>query len=240
MRSSTGGTTIGATTVSFSLQRSARSLRISSIGANRRRSVIGDENQIREFATMHIGTEGGGGTTSVGNRNLFMNFSHVAHDCTVGNRVVLANGATLAGHVTFEDYVIVGGLAAVHQFVRLGESSMLGGGAIVVQDVPPFCVVQGDRAGLVGSERRGLAAPRAFPDEELRALRAAYRTLFRSGLTAEEAIRKLREEAVSSAAVDQLVAFVESTKRGLCRLRGEARETTPTPSRDGHHRTHCR
>ena len=90
--------------------------------------VIGDENQIREFTTMHVGTKGGGGLTSIGHHNLFMNFSHVAHDCHIGDRVICANGATLAGHVTVEDYVIVGGLAAVHQFVRLGESSMLAGG----------------------------------------------------------------------------------------------------------------
>lgn len=183
--------------------------------------VIGDENQIREFATMHIGTEGGGGTTSIGSSNLFMNFSHVAHDCTIGDRVVLANGATLAGHVTVEDFAIVGGLAAVHQFVRLGESCMLAGGAIAVQDVPPFCVVQGDRAGLVGLNIEGLRR-RAFPDDELRALRTAYRMLFRSGLTTKEAIRKMREEGASSVAVDHLVAFVESSKRGLCRSRGEA------------------
>ncbi len=185
------------------------------------RLVIGDENQIREFATMHIGTEGGGGTTSVGNRNLFMNFSHVAHDCTIGDRVVLANGATLAGHVGIEDFVIVGGLAGVHQFVRLGESAMLAGGAIVVQDVPPFCVVQGDRAGLVGLNIEGLRR-RAFPHEELRALRVAYRMLFRSGLTTKEAIRKIREEPASSAAVEHLFTFVENSKRGICRLRGEA------------------
>jgi UDP-N-acetylglucosamine acyltransferase len=185
------------------------------------RLVIGDENQIREFATMHIGTEGGGGTTSVGNRNLFMNLSHVAHDCRIGDRVVLANGATLAGHVTVEDYVIVGGLAAVHQFVRLGESAMLAGGAIVVQDVPPFCVVQGDRAGLVGLNIEGLRR-RAFAAEELRALRVAYRMLFRSGLTPKEAIRKIREERASSAAVEHLFTFVENSKRGICRLRGEA------------------
>ena len=185
------------------------------------RLVIGDENQIREFTTMHIGTQGGGGSTSIGNRNLFMNFSHVAHDCQIGDRVVFANGATLAGHVIVEDYVIVGGLAAVHQFVRLGESAMLAGGALVVQDVPPFCVVQGDRAGLVGLNVEGLRR-RAFADEELRALRVAYRTLFRSGLTAKEAIRKVREDPVLSGAVEHLVAFVENSKRGICRLRGEA------------------
>jgi UDP-N-acetylglucosamine acyltransferase len=183
--------------------------------------VIGDDNQIREFTTMHVGTEGGGGITSVGNRNLFMNFSHVAHDCHVANRAIFANGATLAGHVVVEDHVIVGGLAAVHQFVRLGESSMLGGGAMVVQDVPPFCVVQGDRAGLVGLNVEGLRR-RAFADDEVRALRSAYRTLFRSGLPAREAVRKAREESSSSEAVARLLDFVEGSKRGICRLRGEA------------------
>jgi UDP-N-acetylglucosamine acyltransferase len=183
--------------------------------------VIGDENQIREFTTMHIGTEGGGGVTSVGNRNLFMNFSHIAHDCQVGNRVIFANGATLAGHVIVEDHVIVGGLSAVHQFVRLGESSMLGGGAMVVQDVPPFCVVQGDRAGLVGLNVEGLRR-RGFAEDELRALRVAYRTLFRSGLTVRDATRKLREQQALGAAAERMLRFVESSKRGICRLRGEA------------------
>jgi UDP-N-acetylglucosamine acyltransferase len=149
-----------------------------------------------------------------------MNFSHVAHDCHVGNRVVFANGATLAGHVTIADYVIVGGLAAVHQFVRLGESSMLGGGSMVVQDVPPFCVVQGDRAGLVGLNVEGMRR-RQIPEDEVRALRAAYRTCFRSGLTSRDAVKKLREEPQPSS-VERLIEFVESSKRGICRLRGEA------------------
>ncbi|HSD11105.1 MAG TPA: acyl-ACP--UDP-N-acetylglucosamine O-acyltransferase [Candidatus Binatia bacterium] len=187
----------------------------------RTKLVIGDENQIREFTTMHIGTEGGGGVTTIGDRNLFMNFSHIAHDCHIGNRAIFANGATLAGHVIVEDHVIVGGLAAVHQFVRLGESSMLGGGAMVVQDVPPFCVVQGDRAGLVGLNVEGLRR-RGFSDDDLRALRAAYRTLFRSGLTVRDAIRKMREEQLTGAAAERMLQFVESSKRGICRLRGEA------------------
>ena len=184
---------------------------------------IGDGNQIREFTTMHIGTEGGGGVTSVGDRNLFMNFSHVAHDCRIGSRVVFANGATCAGHVAVEDFVIIGGLAAVHQFVRLGESSMLGGGAMVVQDVPPFCVVQGDRAGLVGLNVEGLRR-RGLAEDEVRALRAAYRTLFRSGLPAKDALRKFREEGVATDGVERLLRFVEGSKRGICRLRGEAED----------------
>ena len=183
--------------------------------------VIGDDNQIREFTTLHLGTEGGGGTTSVGSRNLFMNFSHVAHDCRVGNQAILANGATLAGHVVVGDHVIVGGLSAVHQFVRLGESSMLGGGAMVVQDVPPFCVVQGDRAGLVGLNVEGMRR-RRIAEDEVRALRAAYRTLFRSGLRLPDAVRKVRDEQTSSARVEDLLVFVESSRRGICRLRGEA------------------
>lgn len=183
--------------------------------------IVGSDNQVREFTTMHIGTAGGGSVTSVGDHNLFMNFSHVAHDCCIGNRVVLANGATLAGHVIVDDYVIVGGLAAVHQFVRLGESSMLGGGAMVVQDVPPFCVVQGDRAGLVGLNVEGMRR-RRFADEDVRALRGAYRTLFRSGLRLPEAVRKVREEQAPGEIVERLLAFVEASTRGLCRLRGEA------------------
>lgn len=182
--------------------------------------VIGDGNQFREFTTIHIGTEGGGGVTRVGDRNLFMNFSHVAHDCRVGSRAIFANGATLAGHVTVEDYVIVGGLAAVHQFVRLGESSMLGGGAMVVQDVPPFCVVQGDRAGLVGLNVEGLRR-RGFGEDDVRAIRAAYRTVFRSGLALRDAVRKIRDEASPSPPVRHFLAFVEASKRGICRLRGD-------------------
>ncbi len=183
--------------------------------------VIGNDNQIREFTTMHIGTEGGGGKTTVGDGNLFMNFSHVAHDCRVADRAIFANGATLAGHVRVDDFVIVGGLAAVHQFVHLGESSMLGGGAMVVQDVPPFCVVQGDRAGLVGLNVEGMRR-RAFSDEDVRSLRMAYRSLFRSGLRLPDAVRKVREEQAGRPVVERLVAFVESSTRGICRLRGEA------------------
>jgi UDP-N-acetylglucosamine acyltransferase len=188
--------------------------------------VIGDENVIREFTTLHIGTEGGGGITSIGDNNLLMNFSHVAHDCRIGNRVILANGATLAGHVTIEDFVIIGGLAAVHQFVRLGESSMLGGGAMVVQDVPPFCVVQGDRAGLVGINVEGLRR-RGFAPEALKGIRGVYRLLFRSGLPLREAMATARAEAGLVPEVIRFLDFVESSKRGVCRLRGGDDDAPP-------------
>lgn len=184
------------------------------------RLEIGDENMIRESSTMHIGTEGGGGVTRIGNRSLFMNFSHVAHDCQVGNRVVLANGATLGGHVAVGDHVIVGGLAAVHQFVRLGDSAMLAGGAMVVQDVPPYCVVQGDRAGLAGLNVEGLRR-RGFTPEVIRNIRQAYRTVFRSGLPTPEAFEKARAIAADSELV-YFLDFIESSKRGVCRVRGES------------------
>ncbi len=181
---------------------------------------IGNGNLLREFTTLHIGTEGGGGVTEVGDQNLFMNFSHVAHDCRVGSHAIFANGATLAGHVIVEDGVILGGLSAVHQFVRLGEASMLGGGAMVVQDVPPYCVVQGDRAGLVGLNVEGLRR-REFGEEQVRALRACYRLVFRSGLGLREAVRKAREEVTVDGAAAHFLDFIEGSKRGICRLRGE-------------------
>ena len=180
--------------------------------------TIGDDNIIREFATLHPGTEGGGNATTVGDRNLFMNFSHVAHDSHVGNRVILANGATLAGHVTVDDFVIVGGLAGIHQFARLGESAMIAAGAMVAQDVPPFCMVQGDRAALVGLNVEGLRR-RGFSTETIRAIRRAYRTVFRGGTPLGEAVRRARAELGSTAEVARLVDFVAESKRGVCRPR---------------------
>ena len=118
---------------------------------------IGNENLIREFTTLHKGTTGGGGVTRIGDRNLFMAYAHVAHDCQVGNGCVFANAATLGGHVEVGDHVILGGLAAVHQHTRIGRHAFVAGGAMVVMDVPPFCTAQGDRAELVGVNSIGLA-----------------------------------------------------------------------------------
>jgi UDP-N-acetylglucosamine acyltransferase len=183
--------------------------------------IIGDGNAIREFATLHIGTSGGGMVTRVGNQNLFMNYSHVAHDCQIGDQVVLANGATLAGHVVVEDYVTIGGLVAIHQFTRIGESALLAGGAMVSQDVPPYCTATGDRAHLHGLNLIGLKR-RGFSFEEISALKKAYRTLFAEGLTLKEALTRLQEEYASSPTVLRLVEFVAVSSRGICRPRGTA------------------
>ena len=183
--------------------------------------IIGDRNAIREFATLHLGTAGGGMITRIGNHNLLMNYSHVAHDCQIGDNVVLANGATLAGHVTIEDYVTVGGLVAIHQFTRIGESALLAGGAMVSQDVPPYCIATGDRAHLNGLNFIGLKR-RGWPAEELIILKKAYRTLFAEGLPLKEALLRLQEDYGASAAVARLTTFLAESQRGVCRPRGNA------------------
>ena len=154
---------------------------------------LGDQNLVREFTTLHIGTSGGGGVTRIGNRNLFMAYAHVAHDCQVGSDCVLANAATLGGHVEIGDHVILGGLAAVHQFTRIGQHAFVAGGSMVVMDVSPFCTAQGDRAELVGVNSIGLAR-RGFTEEQIGRLKDAYRILFRSKLPVEEALERLRTE----------------------------------------------
>ncbi|RMD82426.1 MAG: acyl-ACP--UDP-N-acetylglucosamine O-acyltransferase [Candidatus Dadabacteria bacterium] len=180
------------------------------------RLEIGDRNTIREFATMNRGTAGGGGVTRVGDDNLFMAYSHVAHDCRVGNHVVLANAATLAGHVTVEDYAIVGGLVAIHQHARVGESALLGGGAMVSLDVPPFCIAAGDRARLHGLNVIGLQR-RGFDKQTISDLRGAYRVLFQSSLKLRDALAELRSRYPNSPRVEQMARFIESSQRGICR-----------------------
>ncbi len=185
-------------------------------GGEPTRLEIGDRNKIREFATMNRGTEVGGGVTRIGDDNLFMAYSHVAHDCRVGDHVVMANAATLAGHVTIEDHAIIGGLVAIHQYSRIGESAILGGGAMVSLDVPPFCVAAGDRARLHGLNVIGLQR-RGFDKATISDLRGAYRILFQSSLKLREAIARLRERYPDSARVEQLARFVETSERGVCR-----------------------
>lgn len=183
--------------------------------------TIGDRNTIREFATLNIGTTGGGMVTRIGNDNLFMVYSHVGHDCQIGNNVILANCATLAGHVILEDYVGVGGLAAIHQFTRIGESAYLGGGAMVSLDVPPYCMAQGDRARLFGLNLIGLKR-RGFSEEQLSALKRAYRTFFAEGLTLKEAADRTRQEQAASPEAVHLAEFIANSQRGICRPRRNA------------------
>lgn len=177
---------------------------------------IGDENLIREFSTLHKGTVGGGGVTRIGNGNLFMAYSHVAHDSQVGNGCVFANSATLGGHVEIGDHVILGGLSAVHQFTRIGRHAFVAGGSMVVMDVPPYCTAQGDRAELVGINSVGLAR-HGFTEEKIGQIKDAYRVLFRSKLPLDEALDRLRTELGGNPEVEVLLSFVASSKRGLTR-----------------------
>lgn len=178
--------------------------------------IIGDRNQIRECATLHIGTEGGGMVTSIGDDCLFMAYSHVAHDCRIGDGVILGNGSNLAGHVTVEDMAILGGLTGVHQFCRVGRLSYVGGASVVVKDVPPFTTVQGDRAKLVGLNLEGLRR-KGFTEDQVSNLKRAYRSLFRGGLVLDEAINKIKAEISPDPNVELLVEFVLGSARGIIR-----------------------
>ena len=178
--------------------------------------IIGNRNQIRECATIHLGTAGGGMVTSIGDDGLFMAYSHVAHDCRIGNSVIMGNASTLAGHVTIEDGVILSGLTGVHQFCRLGQLSYIGAASLVVKDVPPFTTVQGDRAKLVGLNLEGLKR-KGLSDDELSNLKRAYRILFRTGMLLKEAVEKVRAEIPQDPNVGYLIDFTIGSDRGVTR-----------------------
>ena len=178
---------------------------------------IGDRNVIREFVTLHRGTVKGGGRTVIGNENFIMAYSHVAHDCQIGNQVVMANGATLAGHILIEDFAIIGGLTAIHQFCRVGAYAIIGGVSGVLMDIPPYTKAQGDRAKLFGLNTVGLKRAN-FSEETLRALKKAYRIIFRSGLTLEKAIKQVGEDEIAQTPeVQHFLQFIQGSKRGITR-----------------------
>jgi UDP-N-acetylglucosamine acyltransferase len=173
---------------------------------------IGCDNVFREQVTVNAST--GGTPTRIGDRNMLMTAAHVGHDARLGNDIHMANGATLGGHVQVEDQAWISGLTAVHQHARIGALAFVAGGAMVVQDVPPFCMVQGDRARLAGLNATGLR--RAGLDAAaLAALRRAYRTLFLRGGSLAERIAAARDEAPGSAEVARLTGFLEGSARGV-------------------------
>ncbi|MBN8827516.1 MAG: acyl-ACP--UDP-N-acetylglucosamine O-acyltransferase [Sphingobacteriia bacterium] len=181
--------------------------------------IIGNNNSIREYTTMNPGTEGGGLITKIGDNCLFMMSCHVAHDCTIGNNVIMANNATLAGHVTIEEFAIIGGLAAVHQWVRIGAHAMIGGMSAVEKDVIPYGLIMGERASLAGLNIVGLKR-RNFNRDEINALREAYEKLFENKKAAksfEERVDEIKQEFNSFEGVQHLVTFLkEETSRSFC------------------------
>ena len=178
--------------------------------------IIGAENSIRQYVNISIGTEGGGGRTVIGRRNLLMVYVHVAHDCVVGDNCVFANSVSLAGHVTVRDHAFIGGYAGVHQFVKVGELAMLGGGSMVVQDVPPFVMVQGDRAAPIGLNMVGLKRA-GFTTDEVKDLKAMYRLLYNEGLTLEDCLARIERDAADSRWRKMFTQFLKASERGVCR-----------------------
>ena len=181
---------------------------------------IGDNNIIREFCTFNLGTEEGGKTV-VGNNNLFMAYSHVAHDCVVGNDCVIANNGTLAGHVTIEDMAVVGGLVAIHQFVKIGRLSIIGGCSKVVQDIPPFSTCDGHPARVYGLNLIGLRRHN-IDKESIKQLDRAFKVLFSTGLLPKHSLEKIEKQGQLTPEVAYLVNFIKSSERGIvrsCRLK---------------------
>lgn len=176
---------------------------------------IGDHNEIREFVTINRGTVKGGGLTRIGDYNLIMAYTHIAHDCQIGSHIIMANAATLGGHVTVEDWANVGALCPVHHFVRIGTHSIIGGGSTITRDVLPFSKTSAERGthayGLnaVGLERRG------FTKERIKKLHHAYKLLLASKLNTSQALEKMKAEADRGEDVDLLIRFIEASERGV-------------------------
>ncbi|PSB92024.1 acyl-ACP--UDP-N-acetylglucosamine O-acyltransferase [Candidatus Pandoraea novymonadis] len=185
------------------------------------RLVIGERNMIREYVTIHTGTIQDNGLTTVGSGNWIMAYVHIAHDCRIGNHAVLSNNAQLAGHVHVGDWAIIGGMTGVHQFVRIGSHAMVGGASVLVQDVPPFITVSGNRATPYGINVEGLRR-RGYSTDVITALRGVYKLLYKSGLRLEEAKKKIDsiaslETPVVSQEIRGFLDFLGMATRGIVR-----------------------
>ena len=178
--------------------------------------LIGDNNKIREFTLINPGTKGGGSITKIGNNNLLMGYVHLGHDVIMGNNCILANGATLAGHVELGNNVVIGGLTPVHQFVHIGDFAMIGGASALSQDIPPYCLAEGNRAMLRGLNLTGIR--RHLNRDEINNLKVAYRELFESGQPLQETAETLLEKSESEI-IKNLVMFITKSKRGIPYIR---------------------
>ena len=180
------------------------------------RLAIGDRNTIREYCSINRGTAQDRGATTVGNDNWIMAYCHIAHDCVVGDHTVFANNATLAGHVWIGDHTVLGGFTGVHQFVRVGAHVMAGVSSVVLQDIPPYVTVAGHPCAPHGINSEGLKR-RGFTPEALSALKRAYKTLYKSGLTLADARAELERQAQTAPEVRAIVDFLAASTRGIVR-----------------------
>jgi UDP-N-acetylglucosamine acyltransferase len=180
------------------------------------RVIIGNYNTIREFATIHQATSADIGITVIGDRNLLMAYTHVAHNCKLGNHIIMGNAANLAGHIHIEDHAIISGMTGIHQFTRIGAHCFIGGASAVSKDIPPFVLASGNYAKLYGLNIIGLKR-RGFKEETVRALKESYRIIFRSSLLLRVAIEKVKNEVEDLPEIQQLITFIQKSERGICR-----------------------
>ena len=185
-------------------------------GGEKTRVIIGNFNTIREFVTIHRATKADIGVTIIGDHNLIMAYVHVAHNCKLGNNIVMVNAAALAGHIHIEDHAIVGGLTGIHQFCRIGAHCIIGGASAVSKDVPPYTLAQGNHAKLFGLNLIGLKR-RNFSEKTIKALKDAYRIIFRSDLLLEAALKKAQDEVENCHEVQHFIQFIKESERGVCR-----------------------
>ncbi len=177
---------------------------------------IGDRNTIREYVTMNRGTAQDRGTTTVGNDNWIMAYVHIAHDCVVGDNTIFANAASLAGHVRVDDYAILGGFSLVHQFCRIGAHSFSGMGSAIHKDIPPYVMVSGNPCKPYGLNTEGLRR-RGVAAETIQAIKAAYKTLYKSGMLYKEAVARITEAAQGMPELELMADFLTESERGIVR-----------------------
>jgi UDP-N-acetylglucosamine acyltransferase len=176
--------------------------------------IIGKNNLVREYVNMSLGTAGGGGKTVIGDNNLFMVYTHIGHDSIVGNGCIFANSVHLGGHVVVNDGAVFGGCSAAHQFTRIGELAMIAGGSMVTQDVPPYCMVHGDRARISGLNVVGL---RRSPIKNISDIKLMYRFVYSDGLSLEDAVSAIRQDVPDSQQKEIFLKFILSSDRGIVR-----------------------
>ena len=212
----TGRTSIGARNRIFQFSSVGEIPQDRKYGGEPTTTALGDDNVVREFVTIHAGTAQDRGATTIGNGNWFLAYTHVAHDCVVGNFTTFSNNAQIAGHVTIGDWVVLGAYAGVHQFCRIGAHAMLAAGAIVLQDVPPYVTAAGYPAKPAGTNSEGLRR-RGFAAADIATIRRAYKTLYRNGLSLEDARDALAIAAADAPLLAPLVEFISGSGRGIVR-----------------------
>ncbi len=209
-----GKTSIGSETIVFPFVSIGLAPQDLKYGGEPTATEIGNRNHIREFVTVHRGTQGGGGLTKIGNDNLLMAQAHVAHDCRIGNEVIMANAATLAGHVEIADRANIGAYSGIHQFCRVGLEAFVGGYSVVVKDALPFATIQGNHAKCYGLNRVGMKR-RGYAKDVIEKLHRAFHLLLSAKLNTTQAVEKIREEIENCAEVEMLVNFIETSRRGV-------------------------